>query len=133
MRRRWISLSPGASLYEGERVMRLARIRQVPVVHEGTLLGLVHYRDLLAATIEWLGAGHASSRTRTVSDVLARAPEAIGPEARLVEAVERMARAELGCLPVVEVTRAGPMLVGLVTESDLLRAAYDPLFAAEWS
>ena len=37
-----------------------------------------------------------------------------------------MLRLQIGCLPVVEATPEGPRLVGLLTESDLLRAAYLP-------
>ena len=44
-----------------------------------------------------------------------------------------MAAAQLGCLPVVESSPTGPALVGVVTEADLLRVAYDPLFAADWA
>jgi CBS domain-containing protein len=51
-------------------------------------------------------------------------------ETSLAEAVALMADAAIGCVPIVEASDAGPRLIGLVVESDLLRAAYDPWFKA---
>ena len=43
------------------------------------------------------------------------------------EAAARLVRSQAGFLPIVEPGPGGPRLVGLVTESDLLRLAYDPV------
>jgi CBS domain-containing protein len=43
-------------------------------------------------------------------------------------AARRMLRLKIDCLPVVRAGSNGPALVGLLTESDLLRAAYAPDF-----
>jgi CIC family chloride channel protein len=131
MRRRWIWLEPEASLDEAERLMRLARLRQVPVVRDGILLGMVTYRQVLEASIARASAEPAAAPPPTSAGVMARAPATIAASESLADAAERMARADVGCLPVVEPTPAGSLLVGLVTEADLLRVAYDPSFAAE--
>jgi CIC family chloride channel protein len=128
MLRRWISLGPQASLYEAERLMRLARLRQVPIVADGILLGVVTYRDLLRATVDQLVGEADPATAETVSAFMAAQPATIAPSAPLTEAAERMAAEQLGCLPVVEPSPAGPSLVGILTEADLLRVAYDPLF-----
>jgi CBS domain-containing protein len=51
------------------------------------------------------------------------------PQMPLAEAAACVARSRAGCLPVVESSPKGPRLVGLVTEGDLLRAAYEPALA----
>jgi CBS domain-containing protein len=124
MRRHWISASPSASVVEIEQVMRVARVRQLPVESEGVLVGLVHLRRILASTLAQLrddaaGPPIAAQRVDDVMDPrppTARPGEAVGPAAL------RMHDAGIGCLPVVgEKGR----LVGLVVESDLLRAVYE--------
>ncbi len=45
-------------------------------------------------------------------------------DASLAAAASRICHLNIGCLPVVERTSRGPRLLGVVTESDLLRAAY---------
>jgi CBS domain-containing protein len=53
-------------------------------------------------------------------------PWTASPDTTLREAAERMLRFKIGCLPVVERGPDRLELVGLITESDLLRAAYAP-------
>ena len=54
----------------------------------------------------------------------------VGTEATtLKDAARRMLRLKIGCLPIVRSSALGLQLVGLITESDLLRAAYSPDFA----
>jgi CBS domain-containing protein len=120
MRRRWISLSPSAGLLEARQLMRLARVRQLPVVADGGLLiGVVSYADLLIAALEGV-----PDKT-VVGDVMGEAIETATVEMPLAEAALLMVRGAAGYLPVVGRTREGLRLLGLVTESDLLRLAYD--------
>lgn len=117
MRRRWISAHPGDSIVEALQLMRLARLRHLPVVADGILRGLLSYPALVAAA----AAGRAS-RVEQVMTPETPTAEAATPVA---EAAARMVRSASGCLPVVEDGPAGPRLVGLVVESDLLRLAYE--------
>lgn len=119
MRRRWISVSPLASLREALQIMRMARLRQVPVATaNGTLKGMLGYPALVQAVL----ATEASQVAQVMS------PEAETGEAQMpiAEAAARIARSHAGCLPVVEPGPDGARLVGLVTEADLLRLAYEP-------
>lgn len=118
MRRRWIDVSPLAPLRETLQLMRMARLRQLPVVAEGVLRGMLSYRALVEAVL----AGKVS-RVEEAMDPEVEAGYAAMPVA---EAAARIARSAGGCLPVVEEGPEGPRLVGLVTESDLLRLAYGP-------
>jgi len=59
-----------------------------------------------------------------VIDRMTGTPFSIVPDATLSEAASRLERLRVGCLPVVEPGEDGLRLVGLLTEMDLLRAAY---------
>lgn len=126
MRRRWISISPLANLSDALQTMRLARLRRLPVVADGILVGVLSYSDLLGAALANGGSGLPD---RLVRD-LAREAESATLDMPLGEVALRMLRDAGGFLPVVEATSRGRQLLGVVTESDLLRLAYDPWFGA---
>jgi acetoin utilization protein AcuB len=117
MRRRWIAVAPHATVRDTLQLMRLGRLRQLPVVADGILLGVLSYPTLVEAVL--------TGRAERVAQVMT--PESETGEAGMPirEAAARIARSLAGCLPVVEPGPAGPRLVGLVTEADLLRLAYD--------
>jgi acetoin utilization protein AcuB len=129
MRRHWIAASPHASLYEAERLMRLARVRQLPVAENGILVGLLSNYEVLLALLERLiGAAegallHELLAAMPVAAVMNPHPPVIDADARLEDAAERMIEEAVACLPVVEGDDPEHM-VGLVVESDLLRRAY---------
>ena len=60
-------------------------------------------------------------RAVDVAEVMTREVETIAPDAPLGVAASRLTGPRIGCLPVV---RADGVMVGLVTETDLLAAAY---------
>jgi CBS domain-containing protein len=127
MRRHFISLAPNDSLLDAFHLMRLARLRVLPVVREGVLVGVLSYRDLNQAMLrELLGSAAPALEAILVASVMDAPTVTVAPEARLVDAATSLCRSSLGCLPVVEPGRHGPRLLGLVTESDLLRAAFGP-------
>jgi CBS domain-containing protein len=127
MRREFISIAPDESLVEARQIMRLARLRHLPVVRDGALVGLLTYRDLLEFLFADAAPGPATDGLR-VEAVMARLPHSVSPEKSLAYAASRLWQLHLGCLPVVEPDANGGRLVGLITEVDLLRAAYDPLY-----
>jgi len=109
-------------------VMRLGRIRHMPVLddHTDDLVGIVSQRDLFrGALARALGYGaHAQSKVMqmlTIKDVMTTDPVTIGPDAPIAEAAKLLSARKIGCLPVVEDGR----LVGLITESDFLRLAFE--------
>ena len=133
MRANFVSASPEDSLLEADRIMRLARIRHLPVVEKGILVGLLSHRDVLAASISRLeqcdpGERLDHLRRIAIGDVMQRDVSTATETTTLAHAARRMLRLKIGCLPVVCAGPDGPRLIGLVTESDLLRAAYAPEF-----
>lgn len=121
-----IAIGPDDSLAKAYRVMRLNRIRHLPVVdHDGRLIGLVTHRDVLAASSSSLMVPAEEERVRLLD--LARAADVMEthvsialPVDAAAEAGERMIRHKIGCLPVVETSGR---LAGIVTEEDFLRWA----------
>jgi CBS domain-containing membrane protein len=133
MRANFISAAPDDSLLEADRIMRLARIRHLPVVKKGVLVGLISHRDVLAASIARLEKCEPADRIDhlrriSIGEVMQSDVATVSETTTLGSAARRMLRLKIGCLPVVRSGPAGPLLVGLVTESDLLRAAYAPDF-----
>ncbi len=102
-------------------IMRLGRIRHLPVVDGTRLAGIVSERDLFRTSLaEALGYGTKASRdlmkTLRIKDIMVSEVITVSPETNLCDAVRIMVDKKIGCLPVVENER----LVGLITETDIL-------------
>jgi len=134
MRTFFIHANANDSLLEVMQVMQLARIRHLPVLEQGVLVGVVSHRDVLQL-LAHPGAGRTEARSSEelrrlpVSGVMHGVVYSIGPDATLGEAAQEMLCYGVGFLPIVVSTDAGSRMVGLITESDLLAAAYAPRFA----
>jgi CBS domain-containing membrane protein len=130
VRRRFIALSPGDSLLDAERLMRIARVRYLPVVSGATLVGVLSNRDLLESSVEPSrtspeALGRFLLETR-VAELMNANPKVVTPDSPLAEAARLLLESGEGCLPVVDARGPAPRLLGIVTENDLLRAAYEP-------
>jgi len=117
-------LGPEDRLDLADDIMSLGRVRHLPVVENGTVVGVVSSRDLLRASLsQVLEFEPAHRRTFMrgieVSEVMSKAPVTVPPDATQRHAAHLMLHRKIGCLPVVG---AECTLVGLVTETDLLRA-----------
>lgn len=133
MRREFITVSPDDSLLEACQIMRLARLRHLVVARDGILEGILSYRDIQDEALSQPDEKpekdrNGSLRTTPVARAMIPLPYAVAPETPLAEAAIRLCRLRLGCLPVVEQESGRPRILGLLTESDLLRAAFDPWF-----
>jgi CBS domain-containing protein len=117
-----VTISADDRLSTVEDIMTLGRVRHMPVVRGGRLVGVVSERDLLRASLSNLTAfGNEQRRAFLqaveIRRVMSAPPVTIHPDATPEEAALVMAEKKIGCLPVVD----GDDLVGLVTETDLLR------------
>jgi CBS domain-containing membrane protein len=104
-------------------IMTLDRIRHLPVLEEGRVVGVVSQRDLFrSALVAALGYGERAQkmllRTIRVKEVMSEPAITVSPEVMVKEAARLMLEHKIGCLPVVE----GHTLVGIVTETDILRS-----------
>jgi CBS domain-containing protein len=107
-----------------DEVMTLGRIRHLPVLDEGRVVGVVSQRDLFRSALAVaLGYGENAQkrllRTIRVKEVMSEPAITVSPEATAKEAARLMLEHKIGSLPVVD----GHTLVGIVTETDILRYA----------
>jgi CBS domain-containing protein len=117
-----VTLKPEDTLDLANNVISLGRIRHIPVVEDGRLVGLLSERDLMgAATTEIFGLKQkrksALLKTVLIKDVMKKRVITVKPDTPIKDAAQLMADKKVGCVPVVS---AGA-LVGLVTTTDILR------------
>jgi CBS domain-containing protein len=106
----------------GDDIMKMKRLRHLPVVEEGRLVGMLTQRDLFHAALSTaLDFGEKAQKgflkTVVVKEVMTDEVLTIDPGADVKEAARLLIEHKIGCLPVVE----NGKLVGLVTVTDLLR------------
>jgi acetoin utilization protein AcuB len=118
------TVSPDTTIAEALNVTRSHRIRHLPVLSEGRLVGLVTDRDLrLAMPPIWADQRDelkSALHTRTVGEVMVQDKDIITapPVTPVEEAAKLLYENRIGCLPIMD----GAELVGILTETDLLRA-----------
>ena len=114
--------SPETTIAEALKLTRSHRIRHVPVCEDGKLVGLVTDRDLrLAMPPIWAEERDELKQqlhTRRVGEVMVREIITVTPVMPIEEAARLLYENRIGCLPVME----DGALVGILTETDLLRA-----------
>jgi acetoin utilization protein AcuB len=119
MTREVVVLAPQATAGESLALCREKRIRHLPVLEEGRLVGIVSDRDLRSATPALGDPDRAEALGKIlVSEVMAREVLTARPDDPIEEAANAMQERRIGCLPVVE----GEALVGIVTSSDVMEA-----------
>ena len=117
-----VTLAVADRLNLAEDIMRLGRIRHLPVTDGDEVVGILSERDLFRAAISsMLQLGRTAEQqflaTVPVRAVMTPLPATIGPDMPVVSAIRLMLARRIGCLPVVEDGR----LVGLLSETDCLR------------
>ena len=116
-----VTVSVTERLSTVEDIMRLGRVRHMPVVHQGQLVGVLSERDLLRASLSEVGSFNPETQRAflhaiAIKDVMSKPPVTIRAEASVREAASKMAERKIGCLPVLD----GEHLIGLITETDVL-------------
>lgn len=118
MTRDVVTLKETQNLAKAEELLRLHRIRHLPVLRQGKLVGLVTHRDLLRAAA--VHASDPAAQPLWAADIMTRDVETVRADTPLKDAVVMMLRHKYGCLPVVD---ASGGLLGILTEADLVRYA----------
>jgi acetoin utilization protein AcuB len=107
-------------------LINFEKIRHLPVVEKGKVVGMVSDRDLkkvlgslkTARTIMGKDEVSVTIKSRTVQTIMRRGVITIAPNADASEAAAIMARKKIGALPVVSKDK----LVGIISATDILWA-----------
>ena len=116
-----VTLKENDDLGLAENVMRFGRIRHLPVVTKGKLVGLITHRDILRAQISSLADLPMEERNQLklsipASEIMKKDVDTIGPDESVLEAAKILKEHKYGCLPVVNDRK----LVGIITEADFI-------------
>jgi acetoin utilization protein AcuB len=114
-----VIVSPDDLLIQARLKIQKGNFRQLPVVADGQLVGIITDRDMRE---------HAGYLDRTeVKAVMSRKPLSVTPAMTLEAAAQLLLKHKIGGLPVVENVR----VVGIITRSDVLQAFLDVMGASE--
>lgn len=119
------TLERNEKLVIADDVMRLGRIRHLPIVDsDGRLVGIVSQRDLFhSGLLRALGYGTHAQRQALDMVVLKEAMKSevvtIAPDTLLSAAAAIMLERKIGCLVVVE----NGKIAGILTEADFVKLA----------
>jgi CBS domain-containing membrane protein len=117
-----VTLDAEESLGLADDIMRLGRIRHMPVTARGRLVGILSQRDLFRAAISSVLQFRAGVEREwlakiPVREIMSSRLFTIGPAAPIREAAKLMLDKRIGCVPVVD----GDQLVGLLSETDCMQ------------
>lgn len=112
-----VTVKASELLTHAQAQMQLLDVRHMPVVDDRAhVIGILSNRDVFRSP--------AHRTKRRIADVMTRPVLTVRPETSACHAVELMLQYKIGALPVI-----GPeeQLVGVITETDLLRVAHEAL------
>jgi CBS domain-containing protein len=104
-----------ASAVDAARLLASENVGSLPVVHEGSLVGMITDRDLVLNVL----AKDVDPHQTTVATICSENPIVVAPDDSLDEALQRMAQEQVRRLPVVEDDR----VVGIIAQADVSREA----------
>ena len=117
-----VAVDENTSIHDAKRIMDAHKIRRLPVMKKDKLVGLVTKHMLLEAspspaTSLSIHELHYLLAKLTVKDIMVKKPYTISPDMPPEEALQLGQEMGYGAFPVME----GGRLVGMVTESDIVR------------
>lgn len=117
-----VTITPKTSLSEAHRLMKQNKVRRLPVVENGRLIGIVAMSDVLeaepsgATTLSIYELNYLLAELK-VDKIMKHNVITVLPTATIRDAASIMLEHKIGGLPVVEDGK----LVGIITESDIFR------------
>lgn len=116
-----LTVMPSETIGQADELMSENRFRQIPVVKDKELVGILTDRDirsfLSGSLLESTEIREKSLNTK-VSEIMTTEPITLSPDDDLQEAVELLIDEKIGGIPVVDEAEG---LVGIVTYVDVLR------------
>ena len=116
-----LTVSGGESVGIADELMSENNIRQIPVVDDHELVGIITDRDIRGFLSDALPT-HSPEREKAlktpVRDIMTTEPLYVAPDDDLQEAVEMLIEQKFGAIPVVDEAEG---LVGIVSYIDVLR------------
>ena len=117
-----ITVGPSQMLNDAVEAMRRRKIRHLPVVEGGKLVGIVTDRDVKRARPS-VFSGDQDEYDRVLNEtpvdkVMTKDPYTVGPRDEIKEALKVMIERKIGAVPVV----SNGALIGIVTDIDYLKA-----------
>ncbi len=117
-----ITIDPRTTLPEAHKLMKQSRIRRLPIVDHGKVVGILTLGDIREASpsdaisLSIFELNFLLARL-TVDHIMTRDPVTVSPATTIRQAAQLLLEYKIGGLPVVE----GEELVGIITESDIFR------------
>lgn len=117
-----ISITPNTPIAEAHKIMKDKKVRRLPVLHEGKLVGIVTLGDVReaspsdATTLSIWELNYLWSQL-TVERIMTTHVYGVHPDEPLLNAAEMMLLHRISGLPVIEHDK----VVGMITESDVFR------------
>ncbi len=122
-----VSVEPSNTVLQAEEIMREQNFRQLPVIKDRELIGIITDRDIRS----FLGSDSFNTleeqeraKTTKVASVMSDKPIILSPDDDLRDAVELLIDEKVGGIPVVDEKEG---LVGIVTYVDALRCLLERL------
>jgi CBS domain-containing protein len=123
MSREVVTAVPTMGLLDADALMRENKIRRLPVVENGRVVGIVTFGDVRGArpsqatSLSTWEMNYLLANLK-LSEIMTRQPQTVSPEATIGEAADLMLTHRVSGLPVVD---GDGQLVGVITESDIFR------------
>jgi acetoin utilization protein AcuB len=127
-----MTITPDVNHPHALALMRKNRIRRLPVISKGKLVGIVAEKDLLsnqpsqATTLSIFEMNNLLSKLH-VQDIMVKPVVTVEGDCPMEEAAFIMVARKIGCLPVMD----GDRIVGIITETDVFRALVEVLGGKE--
>ena len=122
-----VSVEQSNTVLQAEEIMREQNFRQLPVIKDKELIGIITDRDIRS----FLGSDSFNTleeqeraKTTKVASVMSNKPIILSPDDDLRDAVELLIDEKVGGIPVVDEKEG---LVGIVTYVDALRCFLERL------
>jgi acetoin utilization protein AcuB len=136
MTREVVSIPPDTTLPEAHRLMVQKRIRRLPVLRDGRLVGIITRGDVrgaqpsAATSLSIWELNYLISNLKT-EQIMTHNPLTISQDATISEVARLMMENKISGVPVID---AEGKVAGIITESDIFRLIvdkWDELFESE--